>query len=238
MKKKVSLIILILAMVLLGSMVSFAETASEAAGPGVFSSSKIGKVPRIVAAPATVTGGSGESAEKDQAPVTGAGEALDAPAELGDTVGTVETEVLSTQRSWEERVAADLLLTEMPRPFSGELFHSTDYLSTSATVVINNIGTDDTLMKFFSEEELVFIAYIRKGEKVNVQVPGGYYRMKQAFGEKWYGNGDLFGSCGRYCECSINGNELFNIKRGAKYIISTQGQGDAFSKKEVLKENF
>lgn len=239
MKKRTFLFNLILTAFFLGTVFSMPVFAGESDGPGMYTGTVIGKGPRITTAPAAAAVVEEETTAEKSSPVTGAGEVLSAPAELEGEVATVETVTLAGQKSWEERVAADLLLEKRPKPRTGELFHSEKCLSTSATVVITNFGNDDTLIKFFSQDdEPVFVVYIRKGEKLNVQIPGGYYKMNQAFGETWYGTAEMFGNCGRYCECSIDGQTLFNIKRGGKYVISTMGLGDAFSKKEVLREDF
>jgi len=193
--------------------------------------------PRIVLPGETLASVEETAAAKE---LTEAGKPLESTAD-GAAEGEVPVETVLLQQgpSWEEKVAADLLLTETDVPKSGELYHSNRYYSSSATVAINNEGTDDTYIKFYSEkDELVFSAYIRKGDKIKIQIPGGTYRMKQAFGERWYGLDDMFGNCGRYCECSIGDRSLFNIKRSGNYVISTMGQGDAFTKIEVLKSSF
>lgn len=242
-KKILTYNLIVFLMLSLGVFPAMAETtekSQESAGPGVYVSEKGSKSPRImVSQTVKKTETKVEEETVAEKAVTGAGTELSAASAAEDAgVATVET-VLTQEQLWEERVLADLLLEEQERPKTGELYHSARYYSTSATVTMSNLGEDDTVIRFLTEDEdLVFSAYIRKGQKIKVQIPGGVYRMRQAFGEKWYGEDDLFGNCGRYCDCTIGDEEFFEIKRSGRYVISTMGQGDAFSKVEISKEKF
>jgi len=245
MSKNLKLIIFILILALSAETTAYAKTAdpqTEAEGPGVATWQSLFS-PRI---PETVAETSSkplietvpETEAETEAQTQSAESSVENNAENGAENGA-EVIALPDLPSIEERAAADLLLTEQERPKTGELFHSKHFYSSSATVNISNLGENDTVIRFYSpEEELVFSVYVRAGERLKVQIPGGDYRMNQAFGERWYGKEDLFGSCGRYCICTIGDNPLFKIKRSGKYVISTMGQGDAFSKVEVTKDKF
>lgn len=237
MSKNLKLIIFILILALSTATAAYAKTAdpqTEAEGPGVATWQSLFS-PRI---PETVAQTASKPVTATVPETEAETEAQTAAAE-SSAENVAEVVALPDLPSIEERAAADLLLTEQERPKTGELYHSKHFYSSSATVNISNMGEDDTVMRFYSpEEELVFSVYVRAGEKLKVQIPGGDYRMNQAFGERWYGDEDLFGSCGRYCICTIGDNPLFKIKRSGKYVISTMGQGDAFSKVEVTKDKF
>jgi len=242
MKRTALSTILLLGLITALSVNAFAASGVDysnvSAGPGVFVMPQGSLSPRIDSIPVDDEEPFELETIAEEETVTEAGTELKNEATEPEG-NTVETVLLPDQAALEEKIAADLLLTEQRTPKTKELYHSSKYLSSSATLTINNEGDGDTYIKFYSpKSELVFAAYVRAGEKLKVQIPGGYYKMRQAFGEKWYGTKDMFGNCGRYCECAIGDTRLFNIKRSGSYVISTQGQGDAFSKIEVPMESF
>ena len=119
-------------------------------------------------------------------------------------------------------------------PRSGELYHNPGYLSSSANFTISNSSANHTYVKFYSENgDLVSTVFIRKGERVKIFIPGGVYRMRQAFGDTWYGEDDVFGPAGKYWRCCINGSYDLPLKRAGVYVISTGSGGQAISKEAV-----
>ena len=139
-----------------------------------------------------------------------------------------------TRNLAEETIQGSL---EMPK--SSELYHNPAYLSSSANFTINNAGTNHTYIKMYAENgDFVSGIFIRKGERVRIYLPGGVYRMRQAFGSRWYGEEQMFGSEGLYWQCTVNGKSELPLKRAGVYVISTSGNGEQISKQALDRHSF
>lgn len=70
--------------------------------------------------------------------------------------------------------------------------------------------------------------FLRAGETLDVAVPIGTYRIRFAYGSRWYGDSALFGPDTRYSE--LEGNMIFHISgsrvAGAEITLTKQAQGN------------
>ncbi|MEA4870469.1 MAG: hypothetical protein VB062_07505 [Christensenella sp.] len=121
-----------------------------------------------------------------------------------------------------------------PFPKTGELYHNEAYGTRSCSLTIRT--PDDEIshnfMKIYSESgELVSTVAIASGASAKIWLPSGSYRMKNAYGEEWFGEEDLFGDDGVYnlLKNGSGDNELFRLEKNYAYTLSlrtSNGGGD------------
>ena len=129
------------------------------------------------------------------------------------------------------------------RPESNVYFANASY-NNSGRAVINIVNPAsnkcDIFVKMFSVNgDLIFTAYIREGENMNINISEGSYKANVAFGTKWFGNTGLFGSdkfgdlAGYYSYTAGEGNELITLIMGQNFEMSLKKPDDNDS---VLKK--
>jgi hypothetical protein len=86
-----------------------------------------------------------------------------------------------------------------------------------APLEIKANGTDNCFLKLVdvSNNKTVMTIFIKKGNIVEKKVPLGVYRIKYAFGEKWYGYKHLFGPDTLYSQA----DETFDFYREGNQVM-------------------
>ena len=122
-------------------------------------------------------------------------------------------------------------------PGDGAVYSSPDYPSTAVPLTITNSGTY-ALFKFYIGDDLVRTVFIYPNSTATVYLPSGTYRMNEAHGDLWFGDSDMFGDEGSYYQCSVGGNDTFELQYGYMYEISADVEGEGISNESVDRGSF
>ena len=86
-----------------------------------------------------------------------------------------------------------------PLPATGVLYFNPSYSAVSPLLVIEAGGAAwPTLVKIYSGDELVATLFINEGETASVSFSPGTYTIKEASGDLWFGEDEMFGRNGYY----------------------------------------
>lgn len=95
-----------------------------------------------------------------------------------------------------------------PLPDSVELYHNDGFISSSTDVIFDagdaSIGY---YIKVYSGDALVSTLYVHPGAQTTIQVPPGVYTFKNAWGDTWFGEEEMFGIDGHYSVMLFEGSE-------------------------------
>lgn len=88
-------------------------------------------------------------------------------------------------------------------------------------------GTESVFLKLYDESGAAAgHVFIRPGMNATINMLGGNYTMKVAYGTEWYGETDLFGENGSYQQL-LNGNDsVFELESGYSYTLTLGGVTD------------
>jgi len=117
-----------------------------------------------------------------------------------------------------------------PFPTTGEVYHNDNYSTRSCSLVIRTPSEESSnnYIKIYSETgDLVSTIAIGSGKSAKVWLPAGEYRVKNAYGNDWFGEDDLFGDMGTYnvLKNGYDNNEFFKLENNYSYTLTLRTSG-------------
>jgi tetratricopeptide (TPR) repeat protein len=115
-----------------------------------------------------------------------------------------------------------------PQPGNVELFHDPGFVSSSTDVKFEAASAPfPSYIKVYSGETLVSVLYVTVGGATTIQVPAGDYSFREANGQEWFGESDMFGDSGTYTVMTFDGgNESVHLDGNKIYTITLHGVTD------------
>jgi tetratricopeptide (TPR) repeat protein len=112
-----------------------------------------------------------------------------------------------------EDAAAKAESCKLPYPSTGELWHDGAYASGGCAIELNCANASGGhYFKIYSDDKAVATLFINGGESLTCEVVPGYYTIKEATGDAWFGEPDLFGSNGWYTRMTYDdGTDYFSL---------------------------
>lgn len=110
-------------------------------------------------------------------------------------------------------------------PDTGALYTNPSYQSSEVPLTIKN-SSAYTYYKIYDDDTLAMTVFIQSGDSAKVTLPIGTYVMKEAHGDQWFGEDDMFGDEGRYYRCTFGGEGTATLNSGYSYEISTADDSD------------
>lgn len=110
-------------------------------------------------------------------------------------------------------------------PGTGELYHDQGFVGNSSEVAITvPAGEDDFhLLKVYQGDVLVSSVFFGDSPAASIELPPGTYQVRAASGSMWFGEADLFGDSGSYCELGLqDGSGAMTIEAGYRYELSIE----------------
>jgi len=100
--------------------------------------------------------------------------------------------------------------------------------SGSISLKINAPSGMSVLVRVYnSKGDVAAQVFIRAGKNATVKLGAGTYTMKVAYGNKWYGDKDLFGGTGIYLQLKNGSSPNFTLKKNYRYTLTLQsGSGN------------
>ena len=84
-------------------------------------------------------------------------------------------------------------------------------------------ATMNTLIRVYnSKGEVAAQVFVEAGKNATVKLGAGTYTMKVAYGNKWYGEKDLFGGTGIYLQLKNGTSNNFTLKKNHSYTLTLQ----------------
>ena len=106
---------------------------------------------------------------------------------------------------------------EQPMPANGSMKTG----SGSITMTIKAPASRNALLRIYnSSNEVVAQIFVAAGSSSTIKVNPGTYTMKAAYGDKWYGDIDLFGGEGKYIQLKNGSSTEFTLKKNYKYTLT------------------
>lgn len=106
---------------------------------------------------------------------------------------------------------------EQPMPANGSMKTG----SGSITMTIKAPASRNALLRIYnSSNEVVAQIFVAAGSSSTIKVNPGTYTMKAAYGDKWYGDIDLFGGEGKYIQLKNGASTEFTLKKNYKYTLT------------------
>ena len=106
---------------------------------------------------------------------------------------------------------------EQDLPENGSLKKSN---GSGVTMKINAPSGSSVFLRFYdSSEKAVAQIFIRAGKSAKIKLKPGTYTMKAAYGNKWYGDKDLFGGSASYSQLMNGSSKEFKLKRNYTYTL-------------------
>ncbi|MDR0416674.1 MAG: hypothetical protein LBH76_05050, partial [Propionibacteriaceae bacterium] len=110
----------------------------------------------------------------------------------------------------------------LPFPATGELYHHEGYVSSAVTLVID--GSDMTtpaLVKVYDGSTLVLTLAVNAGTTISADLPSATYLFTEAYGQRWFGDTDLFGADAKYFTMNwSDGPTEVLIESGHRFTIT------------------
>lgn len=108
---------------------------------------------------------------------------------------------------------------EQKMPSSGSMKKG----SGSISLKIYAPSSMNTLIRIYnSKGEIKGQVFIAAGKNATVKLGAGTYTMKVAYGNKWYGDIDLFGGTGIYLQLKNGTSNNFTLKKNYRYTLRLQ----------------
>ena len=108
---------------------------------------------------------------------------------------------------------------EQKMPSSGSMKKG----SGSISLKIYAPSSMNTLIRIYnSKGEVKGQVFIAAGKNATVKLGAGTYTMKVAYGNKWYGDIDLFGGTGIYLQLKNGTSNNFTLKKNYRYTLRLQ----------------
>lgn len=114
---------------------------------------------------------------------------------------------------------------EQPLPENGSL-KSGNGSSTDLTIKVPDQNESVFLKLYDADGNAAGQVFIRPGKSATVNMKGGTYTMKVAYGTKWYGEIDLFGTSGSYQQLLNGSSTAFKLDSGYSYTLTLGGVSD------------
>lgn len=117
-------------------------------------------------------------------------------------------------------------------PKDGELYRNENYLGDDSRIRISTANDGNyNLIRVYTEENVpVASLFLQPNMLGTIKLPAGSYIIKYAYGERWFGETDLFGTEGSYKILSFGDNNVsvVNFIQGYTYtlILKTAKDGD------------
>ena len=132
-----------------------------------------------------------------------------------------------------------------PTPATGEIYRNPNYAGANCSLAIyppTDDGNANYLKLYNTAEELVSCIFIRSGEAGYVELPGGEYIFKVAYGSgPWFGPDDMFGDEGSYYRMEINDGYVVNLEAGYAWELTlrtSEGGGTGMGEESVPRDSF
>jgi len=113
-------------------------------------------------------------------------------------------------------------------PATGEIYRS--ITGTAVSLIFRTPGDDPrpTFLRIYTEEnELVSSVFIRSGDSPTIKLPEGKYYINMAYGENWFGPGDMFGDDAEYQTLQLDrDSEAFAFE--SNYIYTFRLRTDTY----------
>lgn len=114
---------------------------------------------------------------------------------------------------------------EQPLPENGSL-KSGNGTGTDLTIKVPDQNESVFLKLYDADGNAVGQVFIRPGKSATVNMKGGTYTMKVAYGTEWYGEIDLFGTVGSYQQLLNGSSTTFKLDSGYSYTLTLGGVYD------------
>jgi hypothetical protein len=124
-----------------------------------------------------------------------------------------------------------------PYPATMVLYRNSNYNHNYAPLIIHSAKGEPTYLKIYAAEgPLVVTLFLNSGQTLNVEMPRGNFIVKEAHGNLWFGEEEMFGDLGSYR--LLDTGLIFNtFGEGYEATLDTQEEGNLGSI-PVEKENF
>jgi len=91
------------------------------------------------------------------------------------------------------------------KPSTGELYHNNSYYQAQNEVTIISNVSKSIYIKIYSGTTLVSTIFFNGKGSVTISLPNGSYKIKEAYGDTWFGTEEMFGDKGSYAILTFNG---------------------------------
>jgi tetratricopeptide (TPR) repeat protein len=126
-------------------------------------------------------------------------------------------------------------------PATGELWHNDHYQSDVSALKFELVAEKaNHYFRVYSRGIEVVAAFVHGGESLTIDLPAGRYTVKDATGDQWWGEEDLFGYDGGYSKMIFDdGNDWFDLPSNTITTISlSPTSGGNVGRKAESLENF
>jgi tetratricopeptide (TPR) repeat protein len=123
-------------------------------------------------------------------------------------------------------------------PGTGIIWQDSAWYSGDCSIVFDCTNLSAArYFKIMSGDSLVATLFVNGGGSVEVEVPAGWYTVKQASGADWFGTEDLFGEDGSYSHMTFTGDETALEVPYNRIITITMNVSDDYSGEAVGSSN-
>lgn len=116
-----------------------------------------------------------------------------------------------------------------PSPSTGEVYRNSGYAK-KLSVTIKTPASDErpTYLKIYaSDGTLVSTVFIKGGSSTKIKLPVGSYTFKQAYGDKWFGEEEMFGETGIYQTLLFGtADNTWKLSSGYTYTLTLRSSTD------------
>lgn len=106
---------------------------------------------------------------------------------------------------------------------TGELYRNPDYKSGKVPITFKTPDDKNvSYIKIYKGDTLVSTVYIASGKKVKIKLPAGTYSFNAAYGVQWFGETEMFGDMGYYCQVVFDksGGTTWKLKTHWIYTLT------------------
>ncbi|MDR0500226.1 MAG: zinc-ribbon domain-containing protein [Coriobacteriales bacterium] len=126
----------------------------------------------------------------------------------------------------------------VPMPATSVLYQHGSYHSSVVSMKFDGSGSSQpSFIKIYSGDTHVASIFVNKGESITMDIAPGTYTFKEAWGDLWFGDKEMFGKKGSYSVMTFNeGYETVDLESYYDYTISlyTSAGGNVGSRKEDM----
>lgn len=94
--------------------------------------------------------------------------------------------------------------------------------STNITIIAPDGSRSVYLKMYNSSGDTIGTIFLRPGGSGTIYLSSGDYTIKVAYGTEWYGDKDLFGDDGSYCQLMNGTSEIFSMHSNYTYTLELQ----------------
>lgn len=133
-----------------------------------------------------------------------------------------------------------------PTPGTGETYRNPNFAGANCSLAIyppTDDGNSNYLKLYTTDEQLVSCIFIQSGGSGYLELPGGLYIIKCAYGSgPWFGETDMFGDEGNYYIMELeDGNYVVNIEAGYDWELTlrtSSTEGQPMGEEKVPRQGF